>query len=124
LDEWTEARAAWMAAAGAYRRALDGSNRVRLQDGFGETWVTSICMLHAADHAVATRIEGALAAAGIETRHWWGKGAHSHPATAQFPRASLPVTQALAESTFAAPFYRDLGFDQIRRIAEVMLAEA
>ena len=123
LDEWTEARAAWMAAAGAYRRALDGSNRVRLQDGFGETWVGSTCMLRATDQAAA-RIQGALAAAGIETRRWWGNGAHVHPATARFPRASLPVTQALAKSTFAAPFYRDLGFAEIRKIAEVMLAAA
>jgi len=123
LDEWAAARAQWMGAAGAYRRAVDGSNRVRFQDGFGETWVSSTCVLRAADGA-AGRIEGALAAAGVETRHWWGQGAHAHPATAPFPRAALPVTEALAETTFAVPLWRDLGSAEIERVAEIMLAAA
>ncbi len=121
LDEWVEARAAWMAVAGAYRRALDGSNRVRLQDGFGKTWVSSTCVLRAADFA-AIRIEATLAAAGIETRHWWGRGAHVHPATVQFPRGPLPVTEALVSGTFGVPIYRDLGLAEVARIAEVILA--
>ena len=121
LDEWAEACAEWMAAADAYRSALGRSNQVRLQDGFGETWVSSACVLRATDSA-AIRIEGALAAAGIETRHWWGKGAHVHPATAQFPRAPLPVTEALANSTLAVPFYRDLGSAEIEKIAEIAVA--
>jgi dTDP-4-amino-4,6-dideoxygalactose transaminase len=121
LDEWSETRAQWMAVAGAYRHALDGSNRVGFQDGFGETWVSSTCVLRAADSG-ARRIEQALAAAGIETRDWWGRGAHLQPATAQFPRAALPVTETLADSTFAVPFYRDLGLDEIGRIADVVLA--
>ena len=123
LDEWAEARAAWMAVAGAYRRALAGSNRIRLQEGLGETWVSSTCVLRAADSA-AIRIEGALAVAGIETRHWWGRGAHLHPATMQFPRGRLPVTETLAKVTFGVPIYRDLGLGEVGRIAEVILAAA
>jgi dTDP-4-amino-4,6-dideoxygalactose transaminase len=123
LDEWHETRAEWMAAAEAYDRALARSNHIRMQDGFGETWVSSTCVLRAAD-STATRIEHALTAAGIETRHWWGKGAHVQPATAQFPRAPLSVTEALANSTFAVPFYRDLGSDEIGKISEIMLAAA
>ncbi len=123
LDEWTGTRAEWIAAARAYRDVLSPSNRIRLQDGFGEPWVSSTCVLRAADSAAA-RIEAALAAAGIETRLWWGKGAHAHPATAQFPRTALPVTDMLAASTFAVPFYRDLGSGEIEKIAEVMLAAA
>jgi dTDP-4-amino-4,6-dideoxygalactose transaminase len=123
LDEWSETRAAWMAVAGAYRGVLVGSNRVRLQDGFGETWVSSTCVLRAAD-SVAVRFEGALAAAGIETRHWWGKGAHVQPATARFPRAALAVTETLADATFAVPFYRDLGLAEVESIGSVVLAAA
>jgi dTDP-4-amino-4,6-dideoxygalactose transaminase len=123
LDQWAEDRAQWMAVAKAYRGAVDGSNRVRFQDGFGETWVASTCVLRAADGAQA-RIEGAFAAAGIETRHWWGRGAHAHPATAPFPRTPLPVTEALADSTFAVPFYRDLGSADIEGTVKIMLAAA
>jgi len=123
LDTWAEDRAQWMAAAKAYRGAVDGSNRVRFQDGFGESWIASTCVLRAADGAQA-RIEGALAAAGIETRHWWGRGAHAHPATAQYPRGTLPVTEALVASTFAVPFHRDLDFGAIGTIAAVTFAAA
>jgi dTDP-4-amino-4,6-dideoxygalactose transaminase len=123
LDEWNDARAEWMSVAGAYRSALEGSNLVWLQDGFGKTWVSSTCVLRAIDSA-AIRIEGALAAAGIETRQWWGKGAHLHPATVQFSRGPLPVTEALANATFAVPFYRDVGFKEVERIANIMLAAA
>jgi len=47
LDEWDQARAEWSDAASAYRRALAGSNRVFLQQGFGESWLSSTCVLAA-----------------------------------------------------------------------------
>jgi len=121
LDAWCEARAEWITAATAYRCALGRSNRIRVQDGFGETWVSSTCVLHTPDGS-APRIEQALAAAGIETRHWWGLGAHLHPATARFPRAPLPITKTLADSTLAVPFYRDLGWTDVGRISEGVLS--
>jgi dTDP-4-amino-4,6-dideoxygalactose transaminase len=123
LDTWAEDRTQWMAVAKAYRGAFDGSNRVRFQGGFGETWIASTCVLRAADGA-APRIEAALAAAGIETRRWWGTGAHAHPATAQFPRTALPVTKALIDSTLSVPFYRDLPAADIERVVSVMLTAA
>ena len=123
LDEWKESRAAWMAAVGAYRSAFGGSNCIRLQDGFGEMWVSSTCVLHAASPAVR-RIETALAGAEVETRCWWGRGAHAHPATARFPRGPLPVTEVLADSTIAVPFYRDITLAEVRRVAEIALDAA
>jgi dTDP-4-amino-4,6-dideoxygalactose transaminase len=123
LDTWAEDRTQWMAVAKAYRGAFDGSNRVRFQGGFGETWIASTCVLRAADGA-APRIEAALAAAGIETRRWWGRGAHAHPATAQFPRTALPVTKALIDSTLSVPFYRGLPAADIERVVSVMLTTA
>ena len=121
LDEWADGRAEWMAVADGYRAELARSNQVRLQDGFGKTWVSSTCVLRVPDVA-PIRIEKALAAAGIDSRRWWGMGAHVHPATAQFPRAALPITDMLANSTFAVPFYRDMGTGEIGRTAEVVLA--
>lgn len=123
LDEWGQARAEWSCAANVYRRALRGSNHVRLQQGFGETWISSTCLLSFVQPA-ADRIEQSLANGGIETRRWWGTGAHAHPATASFPRAAVPVTDTLARSTLAAPFYRDINATEIGRVAEVVLAAA
>lgn len=120
LDEWSETRAEWMAVAGAYRNAVGASNLVQFQDGFGETWVSSTCVLRMGNGAPA-RIEKALAGAGIETRHWWGKGTHAHPALAHFPRTPLPATDLLAQATLALPFHRDLAASQIERIGAIML---
>jgi dTDP-4-amino-4,6-dideoxygalactose transaminase len=122
LDEWAETRAEWMAVAGAYRGALGDSNRVRFQHGFGETWVSSTCVLHTTDGAAA-KFENALATVGIETRHWWGHGAHTHPATTDFPRSALPVVETLANSAFGVPFFRDLSLADVERIGKVMLAD-
>ena len=121
LDEWDQTRIEWSDAANAYRHALRRSNRVSLQQGFGETWITSTCVL-GFDHFAADRIEQSLAHRDIETRRWWGTGAHDHPATALFPRALVSTTDTLARSTLAVPFYRDIGVAEINRVAEVVLA--
>jgi dTDP-4-amino-4,6-dideoxygalactose transaminase len=121
LDEWGDTRREWMAVASAYRKSVGASNLVRFQEGFGEAWVSSTCVLQMADGA-AYRVEKALAGAGIETRRWWSKGTHAHPTMAQFPRTPLPVTNILADTTLAIPFHRDLAIDQIGQISEIMLA--
>src|ERR1044072_5894869 len=123
LDEWDQARAEWSDAANAYLRALGGANQISLQPGFGESWVSSTCLLSFA-HPQADRIEKFLTDRGVQTRRWWGSGAHAHPATASFPRAAVPATDMLARSTLAVPFYRDISAADIGRVAEVVLASA
>jgi dTDP-4-amino-4,6-dideoxygalactose transaminase len=118
LDEWADVREEWMAVARAYREALPESNRLRFQAGFGESWIASTCVISVAG-SEAMRIANTLERAGVETRRWWGDGAHAHRATAAFPRASLPVTEALATSTLALPFFRGLTSHEIRRVAEL-----
>lgn len=123
LDDWDQTRTEWRNVAAVYRRTLKGSNQVRLQQGFGETWISSTCVLHFVQPA-ADRVEQLLAAGGIETRRWWGSGAHAHPATASFPRTVVPATDTLARSTLAMPFYRDIDVTEIGRVTEVILAAA
>jgi dTDP-4-amino-4,6-dideoxygalactose transaminase len=123
LDEWNETRAEWYEVADAYRRAFRGSNDIALQHGFGETWISSTCVLSFARSASA-HIEQILTSHGIETRRWWGAGAHVHPATQSFPRTAVPATEALALSTLALPFYRGLGAAEISRVADIVLAIA
>jgi dTDP-4-amino-4,6-dideoxygalactose transaminase len=123
LDEWDQTRSEWSDAANAYRSALGKSNQVCLQQGFGETCISSTCLLSFVQPA-ADRIEQSLTGCDIETRRWWGTGAHDHPATASFPRTAVPTTDALARSTLAVPLYRDIGAAEISRVAEVVLAVA
>ena len=75
-----------MSVASAYRQAMAKSNSISLQPGFGETWVSSTCIVSVDEHVQLKALQ-TLAAVEIETRLWWGAGAHSQPATAEFPRA-------------------------------------
>ena len=121
LDEWRDTRADWMTVGETYRSAIGQANVVCLQTGYGSAWVASTCTLHIAGSAAAP-IERALAAKGMETRRWWGGGAHAHPATAGFPRTPLPVTERLANSTIGVPCYRDLAPATIDRIVDIVRA--
>lgn len=120
LDEWAATRAEWIGVARAYRRSLPKPASPTFQSGFGEEWIASTCVLSLRD-IDAENLARCLAAAKIDSRQWWGSGAHAHPATASFPRSSLPVTTELARTTIGVPFYRDLGALGIRRICEVIL---
>jgi dTDP-4-amino-4,6-dideoxygalactose transaminase len=117
LDEWTDVRAEWLAVARAYREALPESSRLRFQEGFGQSWIASTCVIQVAN-SEAARVADALDRAGVETRRWWGDGAHAHRATLEFPRTALPATDALAKSTLALPFFRDLASRDVQRVAE------
>ena len=121
LDEWPAARAEWMRVARDYRSAFSELNCARFQDGFGEGWIGSSCLLNVAG-ASAVRIGEALAAADIDSRRWWSDGAHVHPATEALPRTRLPVTEALARAEIGVPFYRDLAANDIRRVADVVVS--
>jgi dTDP-4-amino-4,6-dideoxygalactose transaminase len=121
FDEWADVRGEWMAVAQAHRSALSGTNRLRFQEGFGETWVTSTCILQLAGAGV-DRVESELAAAGIDTRRWWGQGAHTHPATRALPRTPVPTTEALAHSTIGVPMYFDMVMAEVDRVAECIRA--
>lgn len=121
LDEWTIARAEWMAAAAAYRGGLSERGYPRLQEGFGQSWVSSVCLLNFG-RPVAAGLERGLESAGIETRRWWGYGAHAHPSTLHLPRTALPVTDRLVKSTLAVPLYRDMTSAEIDRVVQCVLA--
>src|ERR1051325_7184863 len=59
LDEWAQTRTEWSCAAQAYLRAIGRSNRVRLQPGFGEEWITSTCLLSFGEQ-ITDRVEQVL----------------------------------------------------------------
>jgi dTDP-4-amino-4,6-dideoxygalactose transaminase len=123
LDAWNNTREEWMSVASAYRRAAAKSNGVNLQLGFGETWVSSTCIVSVEERVHANALR-ALAAVEIQTRLWWGNGAHRQPATAVFRGADLPVTESLARSAIGVPLYRDLQVDQVQRIVTTIDAVA
>jgi dTDP-4-amino-4,6-dideoxygalactose transaminase len=117
LDEWIPARAEWLDLAADYRHRLSRSRMAELQAGFGETWVSSVCLLdlRATD---ADHLEKRMNAEGIETRRWWGHGAHAHSSMSGWPRTPLPTTERLAKSTLAVPMFRDMKTADVDRVID------
>jgi dTDP-4-amino-4,6-dideoxygalactose transaminase len=120
MDEWRTTRADWMAVAARYRAHLGGSGGARLQDGFGASWVSSVCVVEVQSDADA--VEKRLHTAGIETRRWWGGGAHTHRSTLHLPRTALSATESLARCTIAVPIFADMSDADIDRVVESILS--
>jgi len=56
-----------------------------------------------------------MAARGVTTRHWWGRGLQQEAAFANCPREALPVTEALGAQTLGLPCSIDLGRREVNR---------
>ncbi len=115
LDAYADTRAEFMAVAAAYRRRLAAVPGIRLQDGFGEDWVSTTLNVVLPHHDIA-KVAERLGAAGIETRAWWGMGAHRQTALAGLPRAELPNTEWLAAHTIGLPFFVDMAEREVELV--------
>jgi dTDP-4-amino-4,6-dideoxygalactose transaminase len=119
LDRWRDMRQDYMNLALAYSEALSASNCARLQPGFGHAWLAGTCIAQLDDEQVDA-VAARLTAANIETRQWWERGAHSHPATSHLPRGNLATTDRLSRSTIGLPFHLNLKRADIERVVDVM----
>jgi dTDP-4-amino-4,6-dideoxygalactose transaminase len=121
LDVWPHERLRLMRAAQLLRIALTATPQVKFQDGWGVAWVSSTCVVTTPEGR-ADALVSALAAAGIETRQWWGRGCHASTAFAACAREALPNTEALGAATVGLPFSSDLTPREISRIAAALSA--
>src|SRR5262245_27197646 len=121
LDEWPGARGEWLLVANRYHEALQRSSVAHLQEGFGDTWVSSVCVLGLTG-INADCLERRMHNASIETRRWWGGGAQAHRSMSGCPRATLPVTQELSRSTLGVPMFRELSPSDLDRVIECIEA--
>ncbi len=124
LDEWAMTRAAFTGRASIWRGAMAsaGLGALRLQEGFGLTWISTGLVV---DLGVprAREIAQSFDRRGIETRRWWEDGCHRQPAYADAPRASLDVTERLAARLLGLPFYIDMDPAAIERVTGALARE-
>ncbi|WP_197422479.1 MULTISPECIES: DegT/DnrJ/EryC1/StrS aminotransferase family protein [unclassified Phenylobacterium] len=119
LDSWPADRLRFLLAAQHLRIGLISQPNVRFQEGWGSDWATSVCVVGLPDGA-ASNVAASLAAAGVDSRQWWGEGCHASPAFADCRREALPTTERLAQSTLGLPFAIDLDGGEIARIAHAL----
>ncbi len=119
LDGWPAERLRLALVAQQLRMAMARTPEVTFQRGWGQDWVTSVCVVRLPDGA-APAAEAALADAGVDTRRWWGEGCHRSPAFAGFPCDGLAATERLARSTLGLPFAVDQTAEEAGRIAAAL----
>lgn len=119
LDAWEATRAALVARADAYRAAFARAERMSLQDDFGIGWIANTCVVSIPEGAT-TDLRDGLAAAGIDSRDWWGRGAHRHAATRHLTCEPLPLTDRLGASTIGVPFYVDMPLEYANTVVDAL----
>ncbi len=127
LQAWPERRERFLAVARRLAAPLRRAGCIML-DGWGETWVSSTCVVRLPNGLSAADAMVGLGLRGIATRSWWGRGCHAHPAFADCPRwpedSSLEITERLADTTLGLPFFVDLPDGAEDRIADALVAAA
>jgi dTDP-4-amino-4,6-dideoxygalactose transaminase len=116
LDDWVARHRSLYVRTANYHERLLAFPWVKQVPGFGSGWVSSYCTVLLEGGVGPTQAR--LAARGIESRRWWGDGAHTHPAFTSFQRDPLPVTESLARRALSLPFSHDLSADDIERVCE------
>lgn len=112
LDNWHSKRADWINLRTKYLHELKKLGSLLKNIWISEDWAASTCNIRlATDNAEDIVIQ--LAEEGIESRRWWGKGCHAQPAYSKYPRAKLPVTEALGASVISLPFSIDISDSDI-----------
>jgi dTDP-4-amino-4,6-dideoxygalactose transaminase len=121
LETWAETRADFLRVAVAYGKNLAGAEAIRLQPGFGESWISSTVVVESRGNNADTMTR-LLAENGIGSRRWWGGGLHRHRSFQDFPCHRVKQTEVLTDSVVGLPCWRDLPNEQITRICELLRA--
>jgi dTDP-4-amino-4,6-dideoxygalactose transaminase len=119
LALWRETRQQHARIMEWYRQIIPSLDRVSLQPGYGQGWVSSTTSaLLPQGHAA--RIAAHLHHSGIETKTWWGEGCHGMPAFMDCPRGLLPVTEELGARVLGLPHFPDMQKQDVDRVAEAL----
>lgn len=115
LEQWPETRQQHARIMAWYREILPHLDRVSLQPGYGNGWVSATTSVILPPKSSA-RISAQLRSAGIETKTWWGEGCHGQPAFMDCPRTSLSVTEELGTRVLGLPHFPEMQKQDIERV--------
>jgi len=119
LADWPEIRQRHARIAAWYRQAIPRLDRVSLEPGYGNGWVSGTTSVLLPPRA-RDRIVAHLRQAGIETKEWWGPGCHAQPAFMDCPRGILPVTEELGARVLGLPHFPDMQQKDVDRVADAL----
>lgn len=120
LDAWPKTRESVMRLAATYRKALDSVGALTLPKWFGEHG-GAYCAVELAD-PIGEQTVQRLELLGIETRLWWGRPCHRHPAYSGFGHSDLSNTEWLVPRILNLPFFPDLSDADVQRIRDALMS--
>lgn len=115
LASWPETRQRQVRISEWYRRAVGFLERVSLQPGYGNGWVSSTTSVLLPSGSLK-RVAAHLRNVGIDTRQWWGDGCHRQPAFMDCPHGPLDVTEELGSRVLGLPHFPDMQKPDIDRV--------
>ncbi|HLJ21220.1 MAG TPA: DegT/DnrJ/EryC1/StrS family aminotransferase [Stellaceae bacterium] len=121
LQEWPTCRAQLIATARRFLTGLAALPGVAPMPALdGATAITTANVILPRGNADA--VIAFLRDRGIEARKWWAGACHRHPQFAACPRASLDVTEELADRVLGLPFFADITDEQLRLVFDELRA--
>jgi len=120
LDLWPATRDATRDVAAVYRQALQDVPGLRVPSWFGQH-AGAYCVVELAD-PIGSNVVRELESLAIETRLWWGRPCHHHPAFANCKHSSLPNTEWLVSRVLNLPFFPDLDVADVLRVRDALYA--
>jgi dTDP-4-amino-4,6-dideoxygalactose transaminase len=116
LDAWEETRLKRLDVTKHYLALFA---ELGLAHWLSTDWLSYTCNVFLPHFAEQAR--DALLASNIETRIWWHKGCHTHPAYQHLPKElQLPNTAYLGKSMLGLPFSLDTSETEIALIGECL----
>jgi dTDP-4-amino-4,6-dideoxygalactose transaminase len=115
LDAWEETVVSWRTTCASYSGFAEKAglaDRLILHP----TIASCYALFRAGSEAEAVSVMRALAENGIEHRHWYGQGLHTHQYFAAAPRDPLPQTAKIAPLLIGLPTAIDLSPEAMKRI--------
>ena len=121
LETWPNTRAQLIATARRFLAELAAIPEVSPMpalDGEIATSTANIILAHRNANAVIDFLRNR----GIEARKWWAGACHRHKQFLPHPRASLPVTEDLADRVIGLPFFIEITDAQLRSVFDGLRA--
>jgi len=119
LDYWGATLWDYKQTAKAYHHAANANGIDAMLRVGGDTSY-AYALLHTSTEAQAIFVRDQLAAKGIDSRFWYGRGLHRETGFGPFDCDPMPVTDSLSHRLLGLPFYADLAISAIEEICKTV----
>ena len=119
LDQWHQIRKMHLKKASYYRKLLS-NNSFSFLNGWGETWISTTCVLITKNKSKKKKLMELFVKNKIEFRDWWSSGCHKEPIFKKYKKTNLINTNDISTRTIGIPFSANLKVDEQKKIINII----